>query len=312
MSPKPKNSSDLETLLKWISPERFATTMRADFRFAPINVFLLVAIFVIGLIIHLSVYSFSVVAVEFFLGSAIVFAVFLRIRQIWETILILGTLDGLLAYLALRPESTVIVGTIIAAAMLTSSIQMAYQWEKAVLLRFGKFKGLRSSGVFLLMPVIDKVAEFVDQRIRVSDFSAETTLTSDTVPVNVDAIAFWMVWDAEKSVLEVDNFKNAVVLSAQTALRNAIGKHDLAELLKRFRRSSMRRRVRGASPPSRSRFATLSFRRVWKMPCPARPRPRGSVRAGLSSERRRPRSRRSSPPPPITTRITLWLCTCAP
>ena len=231
MSPKPKSQSDLETLLKWISPERFATTMRADFRFAPINVFLLVAIFVIGLVIHLSVYSFSVMAVEFFLGSAIVFAIFLRIRQIWETILILGTLDGLLAYLALRPESSVVVATIIAAALLTSSVQIAYQWEKAVLLRFGKFKGLKPSGLFLLVPVIDKVAEFVDQRIRVSDFSAETTLTSDTVPVNVDAIAFWMVWDAEKAVLEVEKFKDAVVLSAQTALRNAIGKHDLAELL---------------------------------------------------------------------------------
>ena len=75
------------------------------------------------------------------------------------------------------------------------------------------------------------MAQFVDQRIRVSDFSAETTLTADTVPVNVDAIAFWMVWDAQKAVLEVDAFENAVILSAQTALRNAIGKHDLGELL---------------------------------------------------------------------------------
>ena len=82
-----------------------------------------------------------------------------------------------------------------------------------------------------MFPIIDKVAQFVDQRIRVTDFSAETTLTSDTVPVNVDAIAFWMVWDAKKAVLEVEHFDQAVVLSAQTALRNAIGKHDLAVLL---------------------------------------------------------------------------------
>jgi regulator of protease activity HflC (stomatin/prohibitin superfamily) len=76
-----------------------------------------------------------------------------------------------------------------------------------------------------------KVAQYVDQRIRVVDFSAETTLTADTAPVHVDAIAFWLVWDAEKAVLKVESFGAAVILSAQTALRNAIGKHDLAELL---------------------------------------------------------------------------------
>jgi regulator of protease activity HflC (stomatin/prohibitin superfamily) len=90
---------------------------------------------------------------------------------------------------------------------------------------------LRKSGLFLVLPVVDKVAQFVDQRIRVTDFSAETTLTADTVPVNVDAIAFWLVWDAQKAVLEVEQFEEAVTLSAQTALRNAIGKNDLAMLL---------------------------------------------------------------------------------
>jgi regulator of protease activity HflC (stomatin/prohibitin superfamily) len=226
-----KSQSDLETLLKWISPERFATTMRADFRFAPLNVFLLVVVFVVGLFVHLTTNTFSVAAVEFFLGSAIVFAIALRLRQTWETVLILATLDGLVAYLYLRPESTVILVTIVVAALVVSSLQIAYQWEKALVLRFGKFKGLKSSGVFVLMPVIDKVAEFVDQRVRVTDFSAEMTLTRDTVPVNVDAIAFWMVWDAEKAVLEVEQFRDAVVLSAQTALRNAIGKHELSDLL---------------------------------------------------------------------------------
>jgi regulator of protease activity HflC (stomatin/prohibitin superfamily) len=108
---------------------------------------------------------------------------------------------------------------------------MAYQWERAVILRFGKFQALRTPGLFVVIPIVDKVAQFVDQRIRVTDFSAETTLTSDTVPVSVDAIAFWMVWDAQKSVLEVEHFDQAVILSAQTALRNAIGRHDLAVLL---------------------------------------------------------------------------------
>jgi regulator of protease activity HflC (stomatin/prohibitin superfamily) len=213
------------------SLERFATTTRADFRFAPLNALLLVGIFVIGLIVHLILHPFSVEAVVLFLGSALALACLVRLSQIWEAVVILGTADGLASYLVLRPESETLLITIVLALLIAPSIQIAYQWERAVLLRFGKFRGLRASGLFLVFPVIDKVAQFVDQRIRVSDFSAETTLTADTVPVNVDAIAFWMVWDAQKAVLEVEHFQEAVVLSAQTALRNAIGKHDLAELL---------------------------------------------------------------------------------
>ena len=217
--------------LKGFSPEIFATTLRADFRFAPINMMIMVVIFVVGLAVHLSLNEFSYYAVGICLGSAVVFPLILRVFQVWETTIGLGTLAGLVAFLYLRPDSVILLITIVLAMLLAPSIQIAYQWEQAVVLRFGKFKGLRKSGLFFLMPVIDKVAEFVDQRIRVSDFSAETTLTSDTVPVSVDAIAFWMVWDPQKAVLEVEKFKDAVVLSAQTALRNAIGKHDLADLL---------------------------------------------------------------------------------
>jgi len=213
------------------SPEKFATTLRADFRFAPLNVMILIGVFVVGLVVHLSVYEFSVLAVCFTLGSAVFFALALKMLQVWETVLVLGTINGLLVYLTMRPESAVLVATILVAVILAPSIQIAYQWEKAVLLRFGKFQGLKPSGLFIVLPVIDKVAEFVDQRIRVADFSAETTLTNDTVPVSVDAIAFWMIWDAEKAVLEVEEYQRAVILSAQTALRNAIGKHDLAHLL---------------------------------------------------------------------------------
>jgi regulator of protease activity HflC (stomatin/prohibitin superfamily) len=144
---------------------------------------------------------------------------------------ILGAADCLVAHLHLRPDSELLIGSAIVALLVAPSVQIAYQWERAVVLRFGKFLALRKPGVFVILPVIDKVARFVDQRIRVTDFSAETTLTSDTVPVNVDAIAFWMVWDAQKAVLEVEQFEDAVILSAQTALRNAIGKNDLANLL---------------------------------------------------------------------------------
>ena len=126
-------------------------------------------------------------------------------------------------FLRLRPESDVLLITTAVALIVATSVQIAYEWERAVILRFGRFRALRQSGLFLIVPIIDKVAQFVDQRVRVTDFSAETTLTADTVPVNVDAIAFWMVWDAQKAVLEVEHFDDAVIMSAQTALRNAIG-----------------------------------------------------------------------------------------
>ncbi|MFQ5599577.1 MAG: slipin family protein [Candidatus Krumholzibacteriia bacterium] len=217
--------------LPGFSLEKFALTMRADYRFAPVNVLMLVAIFLIGLTVHLNLHPFSVQAVVLSLGSALALSALLRLTQVWEAMVVLGTADGLITYLVLRPGSEVLLVTIAVALLVAPSIQIAYQWERAVLLRFGKFRGLRQSGLFLVVPIIDKVAQFVDQRIRVTDFSAETTLTSDTVPVNVDAIAFWMVWDAQKAVLEVEHFDQAVILSAQTALRNAIGKNALADLL---------------------------------------------------------------------------------
>jgi len=230
MSPASK-TSEWQKALVAASLEKFATTLRADFRFAPLNALLLVAVFVIGLVVHLALYSFTIDAVVLCLGSALALAVLLRLSQVWEAVVVLATADCLIAYLMLRPEATVLLVSIVAAAVIAPSVQIAYQWERAVVLRFGRFKALRKPGVFGVVPVIDKVAQFVDQRIRVTDFSAEPTLTADTVPVSVDAIAFWMVWDAQKAVLEVECFEEAVVLSAQTALRNAIGKHDLAVLL---------------------------------------------------------------------------------
>lgn len=217
--------------LKDISLERFATSLRADFRFAPLNALLLVAFHVAGLVVHLQRHEFSVMAVAVCLGSALTLAIWFRILQIWEAVVILTTADALCIYLLLRPESEWILGFAVAGALLAPAIQIAYQWERSVLLRFGRFRGLRKPGLFAVLPIFDKVAQFVDQRVRVSDFSAETTLTSDTVPVNVDAIAFWMVWDAQKAVLEVESFEDAVILSAQTALRDAIGRNELAVLL---------------------------------------------------------------------------------
>ena len=111
------------------------------------------------------------------------------------------------------------------------AVKVADQWERAVVLRMGKYSGLRGPGLFFIVPVIESITGIVDQRIRVTSVSAESTLTRDTVPVNVDAIDFWVVWNAEKSVLEVSNFLNAITLSAQTALRESIGRHELAQML---------------------------------------------------------------------------------
>jgi len=140
---------------------------------------------------------------------------------------------GLMALLPLAasvgwivPAAAAVVGGLIA-----SSMKFADQWERAVVLRLGKYRGLRGPGMFWVIPVIDRIPYHIDQRIRTTDFGAESCLTKDTVPVNVDAIAFWVVYDAERAALEVQAYREAVVLAAQTALRDAIGKHDLAELI---------------------------------------------------------------------------------
>ena len=112
-----------------------------------------------------------------------------------------------------------------------ASVKYTDQWEKAVLMRLGRYRGLRGPGYFAVIPILDRVSYHIDQRIRTTAFGAESCLTRDTVPVNVDAIAFWIVRDAERAALEVQDYDEAVVLSAQTALRDAIGKHDLAELI---------------------------------------------------------------------------------
>jgi len=111
------------------------------------------------------------------------------------------------------------------------AIRVADQWEKAVVLRMGRFQGLRGPGMFYVIPIVDSVSRVVDQRVRVTDVTAESALTKDTVPVNVDAIVFWVVWDAEKCVLEVENFFDAITLGAQTALREAIGAHELHDII---------------------------------------------------------------------------------
>ena len=111
------------------------------------------------------------------------------------------------------------------------AIKVVQQWEKVAVLRLGRYVGLRGPGLIHIIPVLETLSPYIDQRVRVANVSAESTLTRDTVPVNVDAIVFWLVWNAEKSILEVENFQDAIAMSAQTALRESIGRHELAQML---------------------------------------------------------------------------------
>jgi regulator of protease activity HflC (stomatin/prohibitin superfamily) len=129
------------------------------------------------------------------------------------------------------PWLTSAAGLLAFAALL--SFRVALQWDRAVVLRMGRFHALRGPGLFWLVPFVDSVARYVDMRIRATEFFSESTLTRDTVPVRVDAICFWLVWDAQKSVCEVENYYRAIALSTQTALRDIIGTHTLEDMLTR-------------------------------------------------------------------------------
>jgi hypothetical protein len=124
------------------------------------------------------------------------------------------------------------IGGIIVGLILMQSPKVAKQWEKAVVLRLGRFVGLHGPGLFWIVPFIDTVSSWIDQRVITTSFAAEQTLTSDTVPVNVDAVLFWMVYDAEKAALEVQQYQEAVSWAAQTALRDIIGRTSLSDLLR--------------------------------------------------------------------------------
>jgi len=124
-----------------------------------------------------------------------------------------------------------IMGMTLVAVYLLFALKVAAQWEKVVVLRLGKYRGLFGPGLFWLIPVVDTTPECIDHRVMVTPFSAEKTLTKDTVPVDVDAVLFWLVWDAEKAALEVEDYKMAISWAAQTALREVIGQMELADIL---------------------------------------------------------------------------------
>src|SRR5579864_28321 len=154
----------------------------------------------------------------------------LPISSIGITLFILCAALGLAGSAwAQNPAPFLVLGLI--GLYLLFAIQVADQWEKVAVLRLGRYQGLKGPGAFHIIPIVDTLSRYVDQRVRVANVSAESTLTRDTVPTNVDAIVFWVVWNAEKAILEVADFTEAILLSAQTALRESIGRHELGQMI---------------------------------------------------------------------------------
>jgi regulator of protease activity HflC (stomatin/prohibitin superfamily) len=152
---------------------------------------------------------------------------------LWVLIVAAGVAVALGAYGTFaQPGSVIIVAaSVIVATVVARAIRVAAAWERAVVLRLGKFRGLRGPGVFTIIPILDTIPYLIDVRVITSTFKAEKTLTRDTVPVDVDAVLFWKVMDPEKAALAVADFTSAISWAAQTALRDVIGKTMLAEML---------------------------------------------------------------------------------
>jgi regulator of protease activity HflC (stomatin/prohibitin superfamily) len=154
-------------------------------------------------------------------------------RVNFVAIAILLAAAGLGAYEWRVTGSLVVPAALLAAGLvLMQAPRVAQQWERAVVLRLGRFVGLRGPGLFWVVPFVDRVTAWIDQRTITTSFAAEQTLTSDTVPVNVDAVLFWMVHDVQRAALEVQDYSQAVSWAAQTALRDIIGRTTLADLLR--------------------------------------------------------------------------------
>src|SRR5580765_782685 len=154
-----------------------------------------------------------------------------RVNVVAIAILLGSVALGFLGLMAIGNPIPLVV-MIVAGVVLMQSPRVAQQWERAIVLRLGRFVGLRGPGLFWIVPFTESVSSWIDQRTITTNFAAEQTLTSDTVPVSVDAVLFWMVHDAEKAALEVQEYAQAISWAAQTALRDIIGRTDLTDLLR--------------------------------------------------------------------------------
>ncbi len=205
---------------------------RKDYRITPEGVVVFAFVLVTGL-----AWLFGLegrpgwLAVSVYLGAPLIVLALMVFLPRW--LFSLALLPPLVLAVFSVPEfSTVLpIAFVVTGALVVPSIQKMEEWERAIVLRFGKFHRVRGPGLFFLVPFADRVAQTVDLRIRVSDFTAETTLTRDSVTVTVDALCFWLVWDAEKAICEVEDYRDAVILSAKTALRSAVSRSDLSVFL---------------------------------------------------------------------------------
>ena len=203
-----------------------------DFKANPLSLFFNVVFYVAGVLIEISLHPAVPVIYLLFIGvGGLVAAGVIAFLPQWSTSIKVLAAGWLAAYFLLGAAYIPVLALTSFGLLFASCFQLADHWERAIILRFGRFSRIKGPGFFFIWPVIERIADYVDTRIRSTDFSAETTLTHDTVPVNVDAIAFWIIWDSKKAILELENYLDAVILSAQTALRDAIGKHELATLL---------------------------------------------------------------------------------
>jgi regulator of protease activity HflC (stomatin/prohibitin superfamily) len=152
---------------------------------------------------------------------------------VFFVILVIGIALAYTRYDVQARTGAIWIGSIsfLVALIVSSAIKIADQWEKAVVLRLGRFQSLRGPGLFFIIPIIDTVAYWIDLRVITTSFTAEKTLTKDTVPVDVDAVLFWKVLDAKKAALEIAEYKGAINWASQTALRDVIGKTMLSEML---------------------------------------------------------------------------------
>lgn len=203
-----------------------------DFSMNPLNAFIFILFSLIGFFLYF--YYFGMISdIKYFI-------VFLLFPLLCALSIFLGKwvgiikilFIGLLGYYWWKGFDSLYYTIPVSLGLIISPMfQIVKEWDRAILLRLGKFKKLKGPGFFIILPFLDEINKIVDLRIRSSDFQAEKSLTKDSVAVTVDAVAFWMVWDAEKAVLEVENFVDAVILSAQTALRDSVGENNLSTFI---------------------------------------------------------------------------------
>lgn len=235
MGPFAKKVQRIKNLPAWRKPQ--------DFSFGVLSFVALLFPAGAGVAVELARGGMPPLHLSYAAGGVLAAAALLGAAPVWTTVVALE-LALWMTYAALPAMSSLPLTALVAAGLVVApSLQLVYQWDKAVVLRLGRFRTVRGPGLFFLMPIAERVAKFVDTRIRATDFTAEKTLTRDTVPVDVDAHAFWMIWDAEKAVLEVENYLDAVTLSAQAALRDSIGRYDLTTLL--TQRETLCREIQG-------------------------------------------------------------------